>query len=487
MPARPPHGKLAALGEALLHFAGAALISTLFFLPVFPSFMLIDWIDGNWLDLMQSDLHWGWVFLIYLAMAIPASAALVAATVLISAGLRWLIQGRLAPGRWPIHSLTYQRKWLVNQIQECSLAVLHGLYATVYAPAWYRLMGAKVGRNAEISTALGVVPDVLTLGDETFIADAVMLGDEEVDGGWMRIRPTHIGDRSFVGNGAYVPDGTHLPPGVLIGVQSRAPDAEAIRPGDTWMGSPPMRLPAREVVSGFPDTLTFRPAAWRRLARGLIEALRIVLPLAVVIAAGYFIVLNVLPYAEDEDWFTVISLLAGFGLAYGMGSFGLVVLLKWLCIGRYQPHAAPMWTRFVWVSEAITNVYESIAVPNFVNFLRGTPWLPWALRALGARIGRNVWMDTTDLTEFDCVHIGDGAVLHAWCGPQTHLFEDRVMKIGTVEIGAGVHVAPRCTVLYSARVGDDAVLGPLTLVSKGENIPPRGRFIGTPATPWSRP
>ena len=71
-----------------------------------------------------------------------------------------------------------------------SLDVLHGLYASVFAPAWLRLMGAKVGRHAEISTAAGIVPDLLTLGDDTFIADGVMLGDEEQRGGWMILRPT---------------------------------------------------------------------------------------------------------------------------------------------------------------------------------------------------------------------------------------------------------------------------------------------------------
>jgi serine acetyltransferase len=64
------------------------------------------------------------------------------------------------------------------------------------------MLGAKVGKGAEISTALGVVPDMLTLGDETFIADAVLLGDEQIDRGWMTMHPTVVSRRSFVGNGA---------------------------------------------------------------------------------------------------------------------------------------------------------------------------------------------------------------------------------------------------------------------------------------------
>ena len=116
--------------------------------------------------------------------------------VLLSAFIRWALLPKMKAGSWPIHSNRYLAKWLVSQIQESSLAVLHGIYATIYSAAWYRLLGAKVGKETELSTALGVVPDMLTLGDECFIADAVMLGDEHIDGGWMTVQPTVVSRRS---------------------------------------------------------------------------------------------------------------------------------------------------------------------------------------------------------------------------------------------------------------------------------------------------
>ena len=36
---------------------------------------------------------------------------------------------------------------------ELSLHVLHPVYASIYLPAWYRMLGVKVGPRAEISTA----------------------------------------------------------------------------------------------------------------------------------------------------------------------------------------------------------------------------------------------------------------------------------------------------------------------------------------------
>src|SRR5581483_4569487 len=207
------------------------------------------------------------------------------------------------------------------------------------------------------------------------------------------------------------------------------------------------------------------------------------LPLSVIIASGYLIVRLVMPLAAHEWGLEAAAALAAAGCAYGVGSFLLVAALKWVLIGRYRPRAAPMWTLFVWLSEAVTNLYETLAVPNLLDPLRGAPLLPWALRLLGVRIGRGVYLNTTDFTEFDCVRIGDGAELNAWSGPQTHLFEDRVMKIGLVDIGARAVVGARTTILYGAEVGEGAELGPLTLVAKGERVPPFTRWEGSPAAP----
>jgi non-ribosomal peptide synthetase-like protein len=459
------------------------VVAAMFFMTVFPGFILIDWLDANSWNLYETEEYPLKAFAFYFFFSIPAGLVLVTGTILLAGGFRWVLLPRMKPGIYSLHSPAYCRNWLLNRILDSSLNVLHGVYASTFAPAWLRLLGAKVGRHAEVSTAVGIVPELLVLGDDTFIADGVMLGDEEQRGGWMVLRPTAIGNRSFVGNGAYVADGAVVPSDVLIGVQTRTPENAQMESGQTWMGSPPLLLPARERIEGFDVSLTFRPSWARKFVRASIEALRIVLPLAFVIASGYLIVQVVMPLAEEEEWFEMIHALATAGVLYGLGSFLLVVALKWILVGRYRPRAAPMWTLFVWLSEAVTNLYESLAVPNLLAHLRGTPLLPWALRLLGARIGRGVYLDTTDLTEFDCVSIGDEAELNGWCGPQTHLFEDRVMKIGRVEIGPQATIGESSTVLYDTQVGARVVLGPLTLVAKGERLPSDTHWAGSPAAP----
>jgi non-ribosomal peptide synthetase-like protein len=270
---------------------------------------------------------------------------------------------------------------------------------------------------------------------------------------------------------------------VLLGVHSHAPRNNQMREGDTWLGSPPMHLPAREQVSGFPESLTYRPSAARRICRGLVEAFRIVAPHAIVTAVGYTVVLNVMPAAGAGRWAETIWELSIAGLLYGIGTFIFVAALKWLLLFRYNTCTKPMWTPFVWLSEAVTNLYEGITVPNFMRYLRGTPLLPVALNLFGCRIGRGVYMDTTDITEFDCVSIGDYSEINALACPQTHLFEDRVMKIDHVHIGKRVYMGPRSAVLFSATIADRARIGALTLVMKGEYIPPGSSWSGCPAAP----
>jgi non-ribosomal peptide synthetase-like protein len=478
----PEQSAISQLADRIYFAVGGSLIAVLFFVPTFPAFVLIDWIDANTIDLFDSTLTWWQAFPFFFAMALPAAMVLVLLTALLAGCLRSVLP-QPKPGRFPLNGGIYRSKWMLSTILDASLQVLHGLYASVFASSWLRLLGAKVGRDAEISTAEGVIPNLLQLGEGSFIADGALLGDEEQRDGWMHLQGTVIGRRTFIGNGAYVPDGAAFPDDVLLGVQSSAPANNLLAPGQTWMGSPPMQLPARETISTPDPALTFHPARWRRLMRGTIEAFRIVLPMAFLIAAGYVIVYRVMDFAEDGEWSSFFAAALLSGLIYSCSSFLAVLALKWLLVGRYRSRKAPMWTAFVWLSEAVTVAYESLAVPAFLDHLRGTPFLPWAMRLLGANIGRGVWMNTTDLTEFDCVHIGSYAELNAHSGPQTHLFEDRVMRIGEVRIGTGATVGVRSTVLYDAVVGDFCRLGPLTLVAKGEQLPDCSAWEGTPSAP----
>jgi non-ribosomal peptide synthetase-like protein len=126
-------------------------------------------------------------------------------------------------------------------------------------------------------------------------------------------------------------------------------------------------------------------------------------------------------------------------------------------------------------------MYEGAAVPALLATLTGTPFLGPLLRLFGATVGRRSLLDTTYLTEFDLVEIGDDVAVGRDASLQTHLFEDRVMKLGVVRVESEASIGERAVVLYDATVGTSAALAPLSLAMKGERLPRGSSWAGVPA------
>ncbi|MEG1729731.1 MAG: hypothetical protein RR280_09360, partial [Bacteroidaceae bacterium] len=126
-------------------------------------------------------------------------------------------------------------------------------------------------------------------------------------------------------------------------------------------------------------------------------------------------------------------------------------------------------------------LYENFLVLFFLNMLTGTVFINFPLRLLGCKIGKRCCIYTTQITEFDLIHIGDKAVLNDNCTLQTHLFEDRVMKMSDVVVGEACNVGGMSVVLYDTKMEKGASLEPLSVLMKGESLPAGTTFVGAPS------
>lgn len=448
--------------------AGTLLLLLLPWLMIAPDVYLIDVVTNS------AGLLWGAVSTL---LAGPLFVLVVCLLVFIGKRLSMPV----APtGLYPLRSWFGLRKWFSDQLMTMSLNLTNTLYATLYLIPFLRLLGARVGKWSEVSTVTYVDPNLLRLGQESFVADMAVIGPAVFYRGWIALAPTEVGNRSFVGNGALIPLSSQLGDNCLIGVYSVPPTRE-VDPRTSWLGSPAIFLPRRQESLHFEETVTYHPRKRLIAGRLLIEFFRITFPatLLMLIVLGEMTGLFELA-AILSPWalLSIMPLLyAGIGITVTL----VVALLKWLLIGRYRPRMEPLWSLFVRRSELITGLYEGVAVPCLITFFTGTPWIAPLLRLFGAKIGQRVWLDTTYLTEFDLVEVGDDAAIGETTSLQTHLFEDRVMKMSFVKIGATSSIGPRSVVLYDAQVGAGASLDALSLVMKGESLPPESRWQGIPA------
>lgn len=397
--------------------------------------------------------------------------------------LKWLIVGRVKPGSCRLDSHRYVRLWFVDKLMELSLDIIRPLYATLYLLPWYRLLGAKLGWRAEISTPSSLIPDLVKIGSESFIADGVIMGVPRVDNGRMYLLSTKIGDRSFIGNSALLPAGVTIGNDTLIGCMSIPPTdiTQAAKPDTAWFGSPGILLPKRQIVQGFSIESTYKPPLSLVLQRMAFEAVRVLFPLTCIVVLSSLLINEMLVLNVDYDEWVIILFLPFLYLGYGLAATLISICAKWLIIGKYQSVERPLWSQFVFRSELVTCIHETLAVSFLVDMLRGTPFINCYFRLMGCQIGKRVYMDTVDMTEFDTIHIGNDAAINSDCGLQTHLFEDRVMKISTVKIGDRCSVGSVAIVLYDTVMEPDSCLGNLSMLMKGESLPASSSWIGSPA------
>jgi non-ribosomal peptide synthetase-like protein len=365
--------------------------------------------------------------------------------------------------------------WFSGDLQETAGGALFPLHASLYTRGWLRLMGIGVGRRSEISTSTGLNP-LVSFGEFSHATDDVAFCGARARGGWLHVEPIEVGSRTFLGPGAVLREGTRLGDDSLVGVLTVAPREPAR--GTSWFGVPALELP--RICETVDPSRTTEPPKRLVLARGAMDGIRILVPNTISLSLGLFDLL-VLDLLGGHLGIPAMIVLCPFlVLGSGLLSAAVAVLLKWLLIGRYRAAQHPLWSFFVWRDELVNSAHEQLAGEWLLRFAIGTPLMSLYLRAMGSRVGRGVWCETTAITEFDVVELGDDCAINRGSCLMTHVFHDRLLRIGPARIGAGATMGPTSAVLPDTTLGINTCIGGHSVVLRGETLPAGTRWHGAP-------
>ena len=393
--------------------------------------------------------------------------------------------GKISPGTYDVHSLTYLRYWFSAYLLSNTRQIALPLYATVFMPRFLRQLGAKVGRSVEVSTVTHIVPELLEIHDGSFLADACIIGGSRIGNGILELRSNKIGERTFVGNSAFVPPGLELGDDNLIGVMSTPLATAGVLADRTqWLGSPAFELPQIQKSHCFGVERTFAPGFFRVAARASIDIVRILLPGVIMMANAVALCAAVVALYGYLDTAYLFLAIAAISLLLSASSLITVATLKSLLMGHFHATTKPLWSSYVWVNDLVTGVYETVGAPALFPML-GTPFAPFFLRLMGCKCGRWIFLETTLCSEFDLVSIGDRAALNLGATIQPHLFENRIMKADAIAIGEKCSIGNMAVVLYDTSMQEGATLSPLSVLMKGDSLPPLTQWYGIPAEPVS--
>ncbi len=446
------------------------------------AFLAISAIPGFWI-VEATVTNYGWFGV---AVALPVLSIVTILTFCLTLIVtKNIVLKNPSPGKYNVDSIFFARKLFIDRLINLSRTLLLPLYATIYTPIWMRQLGAHVGRRAEISTVSSICPDLLTIDDECFLADGAIIGGMRLRHGFAEIARNHVGTRTFVGNSALLPTGVNLGSDCLVGCLSLPPlNERSTISGSKWLGSPAFLLPKLQPTETFDSSVIFKPTKQMIVQRGLIDFLRITLPACVniggILAWGF-----VLTHYSNLPFWLLCILMPTAGLFIKWILALVVVALKWLVMGRFQPTVKPLWCRYVWLNEMVNGLYEGVFAPTMADLL-GSPFIVPFLRLLGMRIGRRTYIGSLLFSEFDLVSIGDDTALNMGATVQTHLFEDRIMKSSHLQIGSGCSIGNMSVVLYDTVMAPESRLGPLSLLMKGEHLSTAGEWTGIPCREKSK-
>src|SRR5690606_12925279 len=130
-----------------------------------------------------------------------------------------------------------------------SLSDVERYAGTPIMSLYYRLMGAKVGKNCILDTGGCSIFDLVTIGDDTSIGTQTQLLGYRVEDGLLKIGTTTIGSRCFVGIHSALGLNTVMEDDSYLDDMSLLPDGARIPSGEGRRGSPaePALVPLPEI------------------------------------------------------------------------------------------------------------------------------------------------------------------------------------------------------------------------------------------------
>lgn len=399
-------------------------------------------------------------------------------SLLITVGMKWILLGRIKPGEYPLWGWFYFRWWLVQRLQK-NLFLAKFLVGSPLANIYYRLLGAKIGKNCYLGSMQIANPDLLSIGDNTSIGTDSRLYGYIVEDGWLKVGSIDIGANCFIGSRSVVGHNSVIQDNAVLDDMSMLPEQGFIPNGAYFSGSPAVSgvLPAdhitRKKVEVDESTML------ENTLFGILHYLGVVFVM-VMFYLCFIPAVSLISYYYDQSRY-----LATMFFAIPLGSV-LFLSLYYLCIvvckkiimDKVKPGQYPLKSFYYLRHWIIVKMLDS----DEISIMADTLYLPAFLRLLGAKLGKGVEMGETPHIIPDLVTIEEGgftasSVALAW----PHVSQG-VITFAPVTIGRRGFVGNVSLLPAGKAIGDSALLGCLSVTPPGDRATEtNSAWLGSPA------
>ena len=202
---------------------------------------------------------------------------------------------------------------------------------------------------------------------------------------------------------------------------------------------------------------------------------------ALVATAAYpFVVVVARLWNPQQLWLSLFA--AATGVIFGLATLMLITaiairIIGWIFPIRVGASSVYGTQMMIW---AVQYLFMNFMNTWFLPVLRTTPLMNLFYRLLGARIGANVFFNSSYIYEPQLVEIGANSRIGENAVIVPHTTEGKQFICKPITIGKDVTIGQYAQILPGAVIGDGAIVGAGTIVPKGYVVEPFTVQAGNP-------
>jgi non-ribosomal peptide synthetase-like protein len=245
--------------------------------------------------------------------------------------------------------------------------------------------------------------------------------------------------------------------------------ATALTPPDEEAAAAPVAPPPDEPV---------HTATTAQYVACAVAQLLLICGYAFVLAVGFRLSFDWI-YAGDSVVDTYLRAALAGGATF-LAACLLPIALKWILVGRWKRQEIRIWSpaylRF-WLVRTVITI-------NPIVLFAGSPIYSLYLRAMGAKVGRNVLVLTRHPPVCtDLVTLGDNAIIRNHTYFTGYRARGGLIQTGPVTLGRDSFVGEKSVLDIDVSIGDGSQLGHSSSLHAGQAVPAGQRWHGSPGVP----
>ena len=173
-----------------------------------------------------------------------------------------------------------------------------------------------------------------------------------------------------------------------------------------------------------------------------------------------------------------LTTVAGLLFIWPIVGMGLNIEIKWAVLGKIKPETYKLWGAYYFRWWFVQH-FQQLFFPG--SAFIGTPIFNVYCRLMGASIGKNCHIDTSMITAFDLLTIGDDSSVSKSAVLLGYHIENGWLKIGSVTIGNHCFVGVKSALGINTVMEDGSVLEDLSMLPDKGRISQNHHYHGSPA------